>query len=886
MPTNMGFLKALDYGFLRKKLSIVVNELLANSRDGYCLAYFYCSRNAAEPERSNPEDIIRSIVRQISSPPPGESVLGPVTEKYEERKRKSFANGPLSLEESVEVIIELTSYYLRTTIVIDALDECDRNTRHRMLKALDSILQKSSGLVKIFVSSRDDQDIVLRLESSPNMYIKASDNAPDIRQYVQNEVRQAIYDKRLLGGDISEQLRGDIIRTLTEQAQGMFLWVSLQLQNLCSNRIKLERDLREELGSLPQGLMSIYSEIFKEISNLGPSSRTIAERSLKWILCSQRRLSVSEFLAAISTDSEGTLTEVRKENVLRICCNLIVLDLELDIFRFAHLSVREFLEGQEEYTSTAANALAAERCLTVCLGNISAPAAVIAVNTTFRNYAVMHWPIHCQMSEDRRSKDKLGDLFHDLLKRQLGETSPFAEWARSAEAALPSHAGSDDDIQRRIRSTISSPPDPVFAACVWGFSEIIQDLLRLKSKGRFQSIRSLLGSKLKVLKETNLKGETYLHCASTYGHCKIAQLLVEKGADVNARDSDGWTALHREAIAGHEAGLRLLVEKGADVDARDSDGWTALHGAASNGHEVAVRLLVEKGADVNARDGDGDTVLHRAAGNGHEAVVRLLVEKGADVNAKDRYGWTALHRAAGDRHEAVVQLLVEKGADVNAKDRHGNTALYRAAGNGHETVVRLLVEKGADVNAKNRYGDTALHNAAHHGYETVRHGREAVVRLLVEKRADVNAKNDNGWTALHGAAINGHEVAVRLLVEKGADVNARDGDGDTVLHRAAGNGHEAVVRLLVEKGADVNARDGDGDTVLHRAAGKGHEAVVRLLVEKGADVSAKDRCGDTALHRAAGNGYKAVTQLLAPHGTKRLVNRPLANRPRTPCPPP
>jgi len=82
--------------------------------------------------------------------------------------------------------------------------------------------------------------------------------------------------------------------------------------------------------------------------------------------------------------------------------------------------------------------------------------------------------------------------------------------------------------------------------------------------------------------------------------------------------------LHEAGSNGHEAVVRLLLEQGADVEAKINDGWTALHEAARGGHEAVVRLLLEKGADVEAKTDDGWKALHRAAGGGHEAVVRLL----------------------------------------------------------------------------------------------------------------------------------------------------------------------------------------------------------------------------------------------------------------------
>lgn len=213
-----------------KLVSVLVDHLKSSGR-GQCLAYFYCSRSSSEPERSDPEQILRSIARQISRYEPGKrEPFDFAANIYKEREgtgadiykeREDTGAGPLDLEDSVNLIIKQTDYYPNVSIVINALDECDEKTRHRLLSALTTIIREASGLVKIFVSSRDEKDIRPRLQDLPNLYIRANDNAEDIKRFVQKEVNEAVAAKRLLGGNLSADLAENIVRTLTSDAQGM-----------------------------------------------------------------------------------------------------------------------------------------------------------------------------------------------------------------------------------------------------------------------------------------------------------------------------------------------------------------------------------------------------------------------------------------------------------------------------------------------------------------------------------------------------------------------------------------------------------------------------------------------------------------------------------------
>ena len=143
------------------------------------------------------------------------------------------------VDEIVELILALTSES-PATIVLDALDECQPQTRWQLLRALDRIVFNSDNLVKVFVSSRDDVDIVQSFEHAPSIRIAAADNYDDIERFVRSEVAQAASQKRLLHGQVSTALEEHIVSQLLKGAQGMFRWVEMQVRNLCDpERIKL-----------------------------------------------------------------------------------------------------------------------------------------------------------------------------------------------------------------------------------------------------------------------------------------------------------------------------------------------------------------------------------------------------------------------------------------------------------------------------------------------------------------------------------------------------------------------------------------------------------------------------------------------------------------------
>jgi hypothetical protein len=204
--------------------SIVIEEAMETFRAGHNPppAFFYCSRNPAEPTRSNPEAILASLVRQLSSLQPGDPLLSPSVEFFKKKEAQGFASGPPRIGETRELIIELVEHYPLTLIIIDAFDECDPENRADLLEELETILRESSSLVKILISSRDDQDIVPHLKHYPNLEISSDRNGDDIACFVREETKKLIRKKKLLKySQARKEMEELIVGEIVQRAAGM-----------------------------------------------------------------------------------------------------------------------------------------------------------------------------------------------------------------------------------------------------------------------------------------------------------------------------------------------------------------------------------------------------------------------------------------------------------------------------------------------------------------------------------------------------------------------------------------------------------------------------------------------------------------------------------------
>ena len=212
-------------------------------------------------------------------------------------------------------------------------------------------------------------------------------------------------------------------------------------------------------------------------------------------------------------------------------------------------------------------------------------------------------------------------------------------------------------------------------------------------------------------------------------------------------------ALHAAAADGEIERVKSLISEGADINAKNGDGWTPLQYAASRGHKEIVELLLVHDADVNIGGEKNMTAAEYAMKNNHTEIFQLLISKGADISP--------LHVAISMKDEAKVKSLIEDGADINKLTPGGLKPIRRAVFTGFTEAVELLIANGADVNDISDWNWTLLHGAAGKGYKDI-------VELLIAKGANVNVRDGSGRTPLWYAKYAGHTEIVEMLRKHGA----------------------------------------------------------------------------------------------------------------------
>jgi ankyrin repeat protein len=244
-------------------------------------------------------------------------------------------------------------------------------------------------------------------------------------------------------------------------------------------------------------------------------------------------------------------------------------------------------------------------------------------------------------------------------------------------------------------------------------SEELGLALCVACEGGFLEVAKLLVNRGADTSFRTTSGQTPLLAAVRGGHLEVISLLFDESGFTHEVYENHSTLLHHASGIENPHVAKLLLERGADIEAKNIWDMRPIHHASFHGRVGTVKLLVESGADTKVKSYDGRTPLSYAAGRGHKSVVQLLLSKWRDgPNPSDYCCRDILHYACLEGRDEIVKLLIqaaEEKPSLDQRDHWGSTPLSFAVRRGHiDVVTTLLATKLVDSTSEDDLGRTIV----------------------------------------------------------------------------------------------------------------------------------------------------------------------------------
>ncbi|KAI0545445.1 hypothetical protein F4679DRAFT_462080 [Xylaria curta] len=882
--------------------SVVDHLFLEKGRSDCLVSYFFI--HSSERESLNAETIMKSILRQ-RLPPPTQ-----LSDEAEKRLRHLSNDG--DLDEIVTFLRDITYKSGSSYIVIDGLDECEKRERIRLLQALSSLVATAAN-TKIFLASRESLEEEIR-SHFPTVRQASMDNPDahdDIIFYIRGILQTKIDMEKLVVGDSS--LINEIENALIQGADGMFLWVFFQVQELCEKTC--DEDIRHTIENLPENLEETFRRILRRI--LSRRDSELARKTFPWVAAALRPLSLKELQEAIAIEIGQQYTETGRlcnkvNSIISSCENLLHIDEEDESVQFAHHSIRQFLVEHVPRQQPKdddlrvfyidieeADHFIGEICVTylhfsdfqTALSQRPKPIilpspkdiALTALSSKRNFISKLGRKVRSNRASLSVEVDKLvRSSAEPTSKVVYNNTHPFLKYASTNWILHTKNFRNEKSKTWNLwKEIITSGHD--LAVTPWqpeassGDINIQEWAIQathfaliciIETSGEFwrptgwkvicEAIRdnyaAIIGIGLRCRKPDGVTIYVFPECP-TSSYLDIADKLLAAGADV---DASSWsTAVLREAAENrylHVVKMLLLTIKPA-IGVVDGAVETVLTVAARKGHVNIVEAILAAGADIDLESWGLGIAFDQAIAQGNLDVAGMMLKlhKTSDMSFVVQ---RAFCDAAAYGYLDVVERLLTVGADVNVMDKEDKTPLNRAITRGHLNIVERLLKAGANVDTPDHNGKIALSTA-------VEHGHLIIFEKLLQVGADINIPDNERKTVLSKAARHGYLNTVERLLKAGANVNISDNKGKTALSKAAKHGYVNTVERLLKAGAHVKISDNKGRTALSRAAECGHLNIVERLLTAGAYAHAMDREGRTAVDKATMYGYRDIVKRLS-----------------------
>lgn len=792
--------------------SAIIDALIATaSREPLAapFAFVYCADSEAERERSSPDDILRSILRQLAINGRSNSprVRASLLSSYEQRAAQAKVDGmpmpKLRISECLRLILDLAAED-PLTIVVDAVDEIKMDDRHTLLAALSQLVAGADNVIKILLTSRDDAQIFELVPSARRIGITPQETRTDLEAFVHQYMDQAVAQKRLLNGRVSPELISKLHGALVSEAGEMFLWVKLKIDSLCRNKHEDDVVNAVSAGNELDGVSNMYQDALDRILTAGQSAKDTAVGTFAWLLFMKEAITAQDLVSAVSVEDPNH-PKLKPTDLADICHNLVVFDTKCNVMRFAHHSVQEFLRTKDLLGPASAHCIIASRCLSSSY--MGPPVDFEAWMGALYTYSAAYWAVHYGLVGQKTvglSRQMESFVFDDDGEPSLS----FEVWMESAQAiaqALPSA----HSMKPALEATVNSEGSPLFTAAVFGLQDLLERLDHQSNPRDWDAKNTL--------------GHTALYLASARGNRQAVQFLLQKGADTDIECGTYGSALHVACFQGHIDIAELLLGVGATMKCGGK--FSSPLQAAYRGGQEDVALLLLRDISMTKTQEEYDEALQGAALAGFLRVIDLLQSPQYTASfewhgTKDRAKARTAKAIRGGQL-GVLRRFLQKDEDCASllpSDAVAIAALY-----GHDDVMEFLIAKGMSVEEEGIVG-SPLRTASLMNHERCS-------RLLLDHGVKVDTTGSFG-SALQAASSKGHARITNLLLQHGADVNYQSGLYGTALQAAAYYGHMEVVGLLLNNKADVNIMGFSRDA-FHAAAEGARYDIIQYLLERG-----------------------------------------------------